>query len=135
MNAKLALLAPFAAAACVTATPAFADAMDTWVEHRNAHGLPVTATPSDPAVPNDWLVLELSLSEGSADRAGLVRAMLLSGNGNGHGDGDGGDDGQANGDDKAGSAKYACPADLLREMSRTDGNPHGDDWSCNFRAP
>lgn len=109
MNAKRALLASFAAAACITAQPLIAgDASDTWVDYRKANNLPIYADPSNPLVPSDALFREMARSEGDAspfEAAAQVARATGSGNGNGNG-GAGADD--------------PAPSELLREMARTD---------------
>lgn len=130
MNAKVVFLACFAAAACITTQNAFAEnAMKAWLEYREAHGLPVTAPPSDRAIPNDWILMELSLSDGNADRAALVRAIEGSrAKGNGNGNGHTGTNGGTT------APKSECPMSLLSDLARTDGNPQGEHWTCD-RAP
>jgi len=123
MNAKHILLASLAAASCLTIQPTFATgADDTWLEYAQKHGLPLTAT-SNPPVPNDWLLMELSLSEGYADRATYVREILAKGD---------------NANNFAGRNAYAkldCEAsNFMRELSRTDGSPQGDGGGCGPRG-
>jgi hypothetical protein len=124
MKAKYALLASLAAATCFNSYTVSADqSSKDWVAYREANGLPTTAV-SNPVTSSDELIMEMSLDEGNADRAALVREIhAKNGNGNGHSNGNGG------------QAEQGCPADFLKEIARTDGNPYGDDRSCDFRAP
>ena len=104
MNAKHVLLASFAVVTCTTFTPAFATgADDTWLAYRAANNLPVDATPSNPAVSSDEILLEMSFDEGNADGAALVRGLVAKhGNGNGNGNG------------HTNSGKKDCPAEFPR---------------------
>ena len=88
MNAKRALLASLAVASCFTTGRVFADAADFWIEYREAHGLPTSPTPSNPPVSSDWILTEMSRSEGGpayfARTTPRESAKLVSANANGY---------------------------------------------------
>ena len=129
MNGKRFVLATLAAAASITTQTAFAvGADDTWLEYAQKKGLPLAVT-SDPGVPDDWLIMEMSFTDGNADRSGMVRALKSRHYGNGNGNGNGGN-GHA-----APAKKDACAEPLTREVARTDGNAAGDDLRCKSKAP
>lgn len=131
MNSKRFVLAAFAATACFTSLTTFAGEQDTWLEYAKANGLPLTAT-SNPAASSDWLIMEMSLGQGNADRALYVRELVAkSGNGHGNGNGNGnGHSGNAGNGHTEPATLQPCADPWTRELNRTDGNPQGDDLRC-----
>jgi hypothetical protein len=88
---KRKLLAAAAFAAATLSPAAFATgADDTWTDYRKANNLSLYPPASNPAVSSDWIMMEMSLGEGNADRLQKVNAIQTryGGNGSAKGDGD-----------------------------------------------
>jgi len=88
---KRKLLAAATFAAVILSPAAFATgADDTWVNYRNANGLPLYPPASNPAVSDEWLRMEMSLGDGNADRLEKVNAIRARNEANGSAKADGG---------------------------------------------
>ena len=73
---KRKLLAAAAFAAATLSPAAFATgADDTWTDYRKANSLSLYPPASNPAVSSDWIMMEMSLGEGNADRLEKVNAI------------------------------------------------------------
>ena len=73
---KRKLLAAAAFAAATLSPAAFATgADDTWTDYRKANSLSLYPSASNPAVSDEWIMMEMSLGDGNADRLEKVNAI------------------------------------------------------------
>jgi hypothetical protein len=115
-------------AATALSAPAFAgDASDTWVAYSEARNLPVQPSPSKPYVSPMSLLVEMSISEGDANRAEIARRILESYARRGivHADGSG----EGNGRNEA--KTVACDIDFLSKLAQSEGSRPGDEVGCS----